>query len=170
MSMVTHGVTHRALIAAFITTTILHADSKKLAEDQRVELLRGLDAEHATARAYIPRSKKPLDFESATGDWDKKLWEEIGRQLGPAARAGDLIQVTKVKIEKDAIILELNSGAKGRWYDGVQARQRQYHPAGQQHAERSAQRHFDRGALLWRDRQCHFRGSEENARAVVRFQ
>jgi hypothetical protein len=109
------------LISATIGAACLLADSKKQAEDQRIELLRGLDAEHATARAFIPRSRKPLDFEAGTSDWDKKLWEAIGAQTGPAARAGDSIQVTKVKIEKDAIILELNSGAKGRWYDGVQA-------------------------------------------------
>jgi hypothetical protein len=121
MSMIApRRVAPRVLMTVTVAAAFLHADSKKTAEDQRIELLRGLEAEHATARAYIPRSKKPLDFGAATGDWDKKLWEDIGRQTGPAARAGDLVQITKIKIEKDAIILDLNSGAKGHWYDGVQ--------------------------------------------------
>jgi|HubBroStandDraft_5_1064220.scaffolds.fasta_scaffold152440_1 hypothetical protein len=111
----------RALVATLFATTLLHADSKKQLEDQRIELLRGLDAEHATARAFIPRSTTPLGFEAATGDWDQKLWEAIGRQSGPAARAGDIVHITKMKIEKNAIILELNNGARGHWYDNAQA-------------------------------------------------
>ncbi len=111
------------LIAALLSTTVaatfVHADSKKLAEDQRIELLRGLSAERATARAPIPRSATPLDF-GASGAWDKKQWEEIGRAVGPAARVGDLVLITKVTIGKDAIILELNNGAKGHWYDHAQ--------------------------------------------------
>src|SRR5580658_7107715 len=120
MFMVTHRALSVALISATFGAASLHADSKKQAEDHRIELLRGLDAEYATAKAFIPRSKTPLAFEAATGDWNKQQWEEIGKQLGPAARAGDLIQVTKVKIEKDAIILELNRGARGHWYDNAQ--------------------------------------------------
>ena len=41
------------------------------------------------------------------------------KQLGPAGRTGDLVQVTHVSIEKDAIILQINGGmrAKGAWKD-----------------------------------------------------
>ncbi|MBV8847523.1 MAG: hypothetical protein JO307_32330 [Bryobacterales bacterium] len=100
----------------------LRADSKKSAEDQHVELIRGLTAEWATVKAYLPRSKKPLDFDSS-GAWDKDKWQEIGRELGPTGKIGDLIQITHVSIEKDAIVLELNHGTKGsgHWYDHVQA-------------------------------------------------
>jgi hypothetical protein len=112
-------MTPRAMIVVLIAAASLHADSKKQAEDQRIELLRGLSAEHATVRAYIPRSRTPLDIRP-DGTWDEKAWEQIGRELGPAARLGDIVQVTKLKIEKDAIILELNNGAKGRLFDGAQ--------------------------------------------------
>jgi hypothetical protein len=40
--------------------------------------------------------------------------------MGPAARTGDLVQITKINIEKDTIIVELNNGLKGQrghWYD-----------------------------------------------------
>jgi hypothetical protein len=99
----------------------LRADSKKSAEDQRVELLRGLSSEYATVKTYLPRSRKALEFES-NGTWDKQKWEMIGRELGPAARVGDLVQVTKVLIAKDSITLEINNGVKGgaKWYDHVQ--------------------------------------------------
>ena len=106
--------------AAIVSATLsLHAD--KLSYDDRVELVRGLSAEYATVKDFIPRSKKPLAFES-TGKYDQKQWAEIGRTAGPAARVGDLVQITKVTIEDDKILLEINGGLKkgGHWYDHVE--------------------------------------------------
>jgi hypothetical protein len=119
MSTVTHYTLTASLLCATISVPFLYADSKKVAEDQRIELLRGLSAERATAKAPIPRSPTPLDF-GANGEWDKKRWEQIGSAAGPAARVGDLVLITKVTIGKDAIILELNNGARGHWYDNAQ--------------------------------------------------
>ncbi len=97
------------------------ASADKLTYDERVELVRGLTAEYATVKTFLPRSKKPLEFES-TGTYDKTKWEEIAKQLGPAARTGDMVQLTKVTLEEDKIALEINGGLKsGRhWYDHVQ--------------------------------------------------
>ena len=60
----------------------------KLALEDRVELTRGLVAEYATVKVLLPRSKKPLEFESK-GTYDKKAWSEIAKGSGPAARSGD---------------------------------------------------------------------------------
>jgi hypothetical protein len=97
------------------------ADEKKSADDQRIELMRGLTAEYATVKAPLPRSRKPLEFESS-GTWDKAQWDKAGRELGPAARLGDLVQVTGVDIQKQAIILVINNGMKGKtsWKDHIQ--------------------------------------------------
>jgi hypothetical protein len=98
------------------------ADTKKSAEDQRIELLRGLASEFATVKTYLPRSRQALDFES-DGTWNKEKWQMIGRELGPAARVGDQVQVTKVDIGKDAITLQINGGMKGKngkWYDHIE--------------------------------------------------
>jgi hypothetical protein len=95
---------------------------QKLTEDDRVELLRGLMSEYATVKAYLPRSKKPLPF-NAEGTYDKKLWTEIGQQLGPAARVGDLVQITHVDIDNERLVLEINNGMKGpkgAWKNHVQ--------------------------------------------------
>jgi hypothetical protein len=102
-----------------LITAIVQAEDK-LGFDDRVEIVRGLTAEYATLKAYLPRSKKPLAFES-TGKYDAKEWEEAGKQLGPAARTGDLIQITKVTLEHDKILLEINGGiTSGRkWWDHV---------------------------------------------------
>ena len=106
---------------ALLFTTSLWADDKKAELDQKIELLRGLGAEFATVKAPLPRSKKPLDFDS-TGTWDQKKWDQAGKQLGPAARLGDLIQITGVNVEKDAIVLEINHGTKSntKWYDRIE--------------------------------------------------
>jgi hypothetical protein len=107
--------------AALAALPMLRGDSKKLAEDQHIELVRGLTAEWATVKAYVPRAKKPLDFD-ASGTWDKDKWQDVGRELGPVGKVGEMIQVTHVSIEKDTVVLELNHGTKGtgHWYDHVQ--------------------------------------------------
>jgi hypothetical protein len=68
----------------------------------------------------LPRSKKPLEFDSS-GGYDKQQWAAIAKESGPAARAGDLVQVTKIEIEEDKIVLDINGGFKGgrHWYHNV---------------------------------------------------
>jgi hypothetical protein len=111
-----------ALIAIVtLAPALLPAGGNKLTWEDRVELTRGLTAEYATVKALLPRSKKALEFESK-GDYDKKQWTEIARESGPAARTGDLVQVTKIEIDDDKIVLQINGGFKGgrKWYQGVQ--------------------------------------------------
>src|SRR5882724_2175188 len=109
------------VLAAFLAVASLHGDTKKLSLDQRIELVRGLSAEFATAKIMLPRSRKALPFEE-NGTWDKKKWEDAVRKDGPAARAGDMVQVTKVDVDDDSITLQLNNGLKkqGSWRDKVQ--------------------------------------------------
>ena len=109
------------LLIFALAAPVLRADSR-LSEDDRVEILRGLMSEYATVKAYLPRSKKPLPF-NAEGNYDKTIWEQIGRELGPAARVGDLVQITHVDIENERIVLEINNGMKGpkgAWKNHVQ--------------------------------------------------
>ncbi len=98
----------------------LSADQKKLTDDQRMEILRGLDAEYATVKVPLPRSKKPLDI-GTDGTYDQQEWTAAGKQYGAAGRVGDLVQITHVTIESDSIIMEINGGlrAKGAWKDHV---------------------------------------------------
>jgi hypothetical protein len=110
-----------ALIAVLMFAPGLFAAGNKLTWEDRVELTRGLTAEYATVKVLLPRSSKALVFDANNG-FDKNQWMEIGRQSGPAARTGDLVQVTKVVIEDDKLVLEINGGFKGgrKWYQGVQ--------------------------------------------------
>ncbi|MBZ5622678.1 MAG: hypothetical protein LAQ69_28680 [Acidobacteriia bacterium] len=97
------------------------APVEKLGFEDRVELTRGLMAEYGTVKVLLPRSKKALEFNS-DGTYDKKEWSEIAKESGPAARTGDLVQVTKITLEHDRIVFEINGGFKGgrKWYQGVQ--------------------------------------------------
>src|ERR1700745_3088869 len=83
----------------------------KLTFDDEVELIRGLTAENAKVKTYLPRSKKPVEYD-ASGKGDKQAWLNAGEKLGAAARVGDAIQITKVTLENDKIILEINGGIK----------------------------------------------------------
>lgn len=112
-----------AIVAALALCSVglVRASDTKLTEEDRIEILRGLTAEYATVKSYLPRSKKALPFDS-NGNYDKKKWEELGRELGPAARVGDLVQITHVAIERDHILLEINNGIKkkGKWYEHIE--------------------------------------------------
>ena len=70
----------RSFLVVPLLSASLLADSQKLNFDQRVEIVRGLMAEYATVKTFLPRAKKPLVFES-TGTYDKKKWEETVESL-----------------------------------------------------------------------------------------
>lgn len=97
----------------------LRAD--KLSVDERLEIERGLTAEFATMKVILPRSKKPLAIQSS-GQYDRDAWDRALQDGGPAARLGDEVQITRVQIESNKIVLEINGGTKsGHWYDHIQA-------------------------------------------------
>ncbi|MEZ5402832.1 MAG: hypothetical protein R2729_24360 [Bryobacteraceae bacterium] len=114
-----HRIATAALTAALLAAPLTAA--RKLTDEDRIEIIRGLSAEYATVKIAIPRSKKPLPYKS-TGQWDKAKWSEAGRENGPAARVGDLVQITRVSIHKDNIELEINGGFRTgpKWYERVQ--------------------------------------------------
>jgi len=110
-----------ASIAVLTLLVPLAPAADKLTFEDRVELTRGLMAEYGTVKVLLPRSKKPLEF-NADGTYDRKAWGEIARESGPAARHGDLVEITKLIIESDRLVLEINGGYKGgrKWYSGMQ--------------------------------------------------
>jgi hypothetical protein len=108
-----------ALASLFGAASLRAGD--KLSFDERIEIERGLTAEMAIAKILLPRSAKPLLYTS-DGHLDKAAWDKALHESGPAARTGDQIQITRVLIESDRILLEINGGTKkaGHWYDSVQ--------------------------------------------------
>jgi len=111
----------RLTTTLLLLTALLLPAADKLDPEQRIVIIRGMSFEFATSKILLPRSKKALDFNS-DGKYDKNEWDTAAKTLGPAARVGDLVQITKVDIEKDRIVLEINGGMKSgrKWYDNVQ--------------------------------------------------
>jgi hypothetical protein len=105
---------------AILTLAPALGAADKLTVDDRVELTRGLDFEYATVKVLLPHSRKPLEF-NADGSWDKAAWAAAAT-AGPAAREGDMVQITKVTILADRLLLDINGGIAGgrHWYHNVQ--------------------------------------------------
>ena len=108
------------MLAPLAGAGVLHV-SDRLTEDEKIALIRDLSAEYANAKVAIPRSKKPLDFNS-DGTYDTMAWHDGALSMGQAARLGDKVQITKVSLEGDHMVLELNGGLKSgdKWYNHVQ--------------------------------------------------
>jgi hypothetical protein len=106
---------------SFLQAGVLHP-ADKLTDDEKIALVRDLSSEYATAKVLLPRSKKPLEF-NADGTYDKEQWKNAAVTLGAAARLGDKVQITKISLDGDHIVFEINGGIKGgggHWYDHVQ--------------------------------------------------
>ena len=106
-------------IVLFLLPSVLLAG--KLTPEDRLKLIRGLSAEYANSKVMLPRAKKPLEI-STDGKWDKAKWDSAFKESGAAAKPGDQVQITKVDINDDSIVFEINGGLKsGRsWRDRVQ--------------------------------------------------
>lgn len=94
---------------------------RRWTDDDKIEVIRGLMAERATVKVYLPRSKKALEVKE-DGTWDKLKWQEAGREYGPVVRVGDQIQITKVEVEDDKLVLQINGGlnTRGKWYERLE--------------------------------------------------
>jgi len=108
-------------MAAAVAAAAVTWAAGKLSFEERTEILRGLMAEFATVKVALPRAKKPLEV-STSGKYEKEKWADAMTENGPAARVGDMVQVTKVEIEGDRVVLEINFGMRGkrRWWHNVQ--------------------------------------------------
>jgi hypothetical protein len=111
----------RAALLLALAPALLSAREKRPTPEERIVFLRGMTAEFGKAKVMIPRSKKPLAIDSS-GKWDPDLWEKAATEFGPAARPGEMVQITKVKIEDDQVEFELNHGLKTgpKWYERVE--------------------------------------------------
>lgn len=109
------------MLACLLCGLSLQVRADKLSFDERMEIERGITAEYAIAKVVLPRSKKPLAIQS-DGRYDAVAWTTALQEQGPSARVGDQIQITRVQIEDNKIVFEINGGTKGggHWYDHVQ--------------------------------------------------
>jgi hypothetical protein len=108
-------------LAVTASAGVLHP-ADKLTDDEKIALVRDLSAEYAVVKSTLPRSRKPLEF-SSDSTWDQKEWQKLSQTGGAAARIGDKVQITKIALDGDHLVLEINGGLKDgkKWYDHIQA-------------------------------------------------
>jgi hypothetical protein len=107
---------------ALASVCAVQAAAESLTEAERIELIRGLSSEYAKAKVELPRSKQALAIDTQ-GAYDRNVWAEAARQYGPAARVGDMVQLTSIDIQSDQIVFTINGGfnaGKTKWYQHVQ--------------------------------------------------
>jgi hypothetical protein len=113
----------RAATIAFVFALVSSPSfaQERISRDSRIELIRGLAHEIAVVKVVLPRGKNGI-FLNAQGEVDQgKATSEL-RQHGPAVRPGMPILITKVKIDSDRIVFEINGGGKKgkKWYQRIQ--------------------------------------------------
>ena len=107
-------------VAVFLTGAPGAAD-QQLTRESRLELIRGLAHEIAVVKVILPRGKKGM-FLSSQGQIDEAKVNGELRQHGVAVRPGTPVEITKVKIDSNRILFEINGGGrKGKkWYQRIE--------------------------------------------------
>ena len=108
-------------VICLLTISPLKATGGSLTAAQRAELVRDLTAEYGTAKIQLPRSKKPLPI-MPNGQYDPTQWSEAMQKFGPAARIGDLVQITSIQFEGKKLVMVINYGLSGgrKWWHRIQ--------------------------------------------------
>jgi hypothetical protein len=111
------------ILVLFALAGSLAANQKpaKIDDYGRALLIRELVAERGTSTLLIPRSNNALDI-ALDGGYDADQWQAAMLKNGPAARKGDLVEITKLEFKGKRLVLELNHGIKGgrRWWHRVE--------------------------------------------------
>jgi hypothetical protein len=97
------------------------ASNHPITEENRVALIRGIQAEYINVKKSFPQGKEGLIFkDGAVHPSDQEIRKLIAMN-GPAARPGDKSQITGFEFKDKRIILEINGGPrkKKKWYQRV---------------------------------------------------
>jgi len=109
-----------AAAASSIPPTALPSN-KPITDENRVALIRGIQAEFIAVKKSFPQGKEGLIFKNgAIHPSDPEIRKLIALN-GPAARPGDKSQITGFQFKGNSIILEINGGPKKKkkWYQRV---------------------------------------------------
>ena len=122
-----HGFIPLLLALAVITPAATagtgKSDPRRISKDERVEIIRGLNAERVFARTEFPMGKKGLVLKN--GKVISPTAAELQQLLldnGPAVKPGDRAQITDVLFKDNVIRFEINGGPQKRqkWYQRLQ--------------------------------------------------
>ena len=95
----------------------------QLTKEQRIEIIRGLNAELIYVRTPFPMGQKGLTVkQGAIVSPSEPELQQLLADNGPAARPGDRAQITDVEFKGNTIHFEINGGPrkKTKWYQRIQ--------------------------------------------------
>src|SRR6266404_6206187 len=95
--------------------------NRPITEENRVALIRGIQAEFINVKKSFPQGKEGLIFKNGTIHQSDQEIRKLVAMNGPAARPGDKSQITGFEFKDKNIILEINGGPrkKKKWYERV---------------------------------------------------
>jgi hypothetical protein len=118
------------LLLVLVWAAAAGADSRpettepRLTAEHRLAILRHLAYEYATSLQPLPASQK--EKEALEVDRSGRINEDKLRQTlanrGVAVQPGEIVQVTDLEFQRDAILFEINGGGKKKkkWYQRIQ--------------------------------------------------
>ncbi len=108
----------RPTVILFLLTALALAANFKLSGAQRQEIIRAFLAERAYAHRAIPLGKTGMVIDGASVSPS----ETDGMQRGTAARAGERVEITGVRLVREGILFEINGGAvkREKWSERIQ--------------------------------------------------
>ena len=110
------------MFAGMLAGRLNAAPKEKLSSEERLTLVRGITAEYATTKVMMPKSKRALPVNEAGRAARQDVWDKATREQGPSVKPGDSVQITRIDVNGDNIVMDINGGMKsgGKWYDHVQ--------------------------------------------------
>lgn len=113
------------LIAALVAVPPIsaHADKQnhQITTSERMDLVRGLEAEYIFIRRTFPMGDKGLTLKDGKITPDENGVRNAVAAHGLAARPGDKAQITNMEIRDKSIVFEINGGPKKhtKWYQHI---------------------------------------------------
>ncbi len=114
-----------AILVLLTSTTLVCADNQgpapKLDSQERMQLIRGLNAELVFARRPFPIGPKGLTIKNGKVTPSEEQVERMIAGYGPAIKPGDRAQITNIRFKGSDIIFEINGGPikKKKWYEHI---------------------------------------------------
>jgi len=95
--------------------------NKPITDENRVALIRGIQAEFIAVKKPFPQGKEGLTFKNGAVHPSDQEIRKLLAMNGPAARPGDKSQITGFQFKGNTIILEINGGPqkKKKWYERI---------------------------------------------------
>jgi hypothetical protein len=95
--------------------------NKPISDENRVALIRGIQAEFIAVKKPFPQGKEGLTFKNGAIHPSDQEIRKLLAMNGPAARPGDKSQITGFQFKGNSIILEINGGPqkKKKWYERI---------------------------------------------------